>query len=71
MAKRKETDWDGERLDRLATFYLEVRAVMWTQLGDMMGEKWDVVEKIVSIDTPRDKFRMSQCNSQGSACSRA
>ncbi|KAF2205911.1 hypothetical protein GQ43DRAFT_361374 [Delitschia confertaspora ATCC 74209] len=45
MEKRNAEEWDGVRLEDLATAYMEVRKQMWSILADKVGEKWTLVEQ--------------------------
>ncbi len=49
MEKRSVDDWDGEKIERLAREYVEVRSEMWETLARRFGEKWQTVEAKVSI----------------------
>lgn len=44
MEKRNADDWDGLRMERLATAYMGLKREMWSILADACGEKWTVVE---------------------------
>ncbi|KAI9817993.1 MAG: hypothetical protein M1832_004514 [Thelocarpon impressellum] len=50
MERRNTEDWDGEKLEKLAKEYLNMRRDMWTMLASRVGEKWQVVESKVSED---------------------
>jgi hypothetical protein len=50
MAKRRSTDWDESRLERLAVEYRKMREGIWGPLADKLGEKWEHVEKAVRKD---------------------
>jgi len=47
MERQNAEQWDGVRLDVLAQAYMEVRREMWTKLGALVGEKWQLVEQKV------------------------
>lgn len=49
IAKRRGSDWDSERFERLGTRYRELREQTWKPLADAVGEKWQDVEKVVSL----------------------
>lgn len=49
IAKRRGSDWDSERFERLGIRYRELREQTWRPLADAVGEKWQDVEKIVSL----------------------
>lgn len=49
--KRRATDWDEARLQKLAAAYIDMRQEIWGPLANKLGEKWDHVEKKVSIRT--------------------
>lgn len=49
--KQKSDDWDDARLERLATGYRELREEIWRPLAERTGEKWEHVEKAVSLYT--------------------
>jgi hypothetical protein len=48
MERQKIGDWDGGKLELLATEYHNVREEMWKVLADRVGEKWRIVEEKVS-----------------------
>ena len=47
--KRRSNDWDDARLERLAMAYVDMRAQLWQPLAERLGEKWEHVEKAVSL----------------------
>lgn len=50
MDKKKAESWDdGHKIEELAGAYLDFREQMWKVLADVLGEKWDIVEKKVSF----------------------
>jgi hypothetical protein len=49
MERRNAEDWDGEKLETLATQYMAVRREMWSVLADRVGEKWQIIEAKVSL----------------------
>jgi hypothetical protein len=48
MERRNAEDWDGVKLETLATHYMSIRREMWTLLGERVGEKWQIIEAKVS-----------------------
>lgn len=53
MERRNADDWDGIKLERLATAYMNMRREIWQPLADAVGEKWNVVEsKVCCLDMP-------------------
>lgn len=46
--RRQASDWDAERLERLAQEYMAARKEMWELLASRLGERWAVVEAKVS-----------------------
>jgi hypothetical protein len=48
MERKNAEDWDGVKLEVLATEYMNVRREMWTILANRVGEKWTMVEAKVS-----------------------
>ena len=42
--KRKSTDWDDLKLERLALEYTNMREQLWSPLASRMSESWTVVE---------------------------
>jgi hypothetical protein len=44
MERRNAEEWDGVKLESIATEYMEVRKQMWSILADRVGEKWQLVE---------------------------
>lgn len=50
IAKKRGTEWDQERLDRLRMRYRELRERTWKPLADATGERWQDVEKAVSMN---------------------
>ncbi len=49
IERRQASDWDAEKLDRLAQEYVAMRKEMWEPLAAKLGERWNVVEAKVSI----------------------
>ena len=49
MEKHRGEEWEGEKLEMLATEYREIRADMWQMLANRVGEKWETVEVKVSM----------------------
>lgn len=50
VAKKRGPDWDPEKLERLSREYCQLREQTWKPLADAMGEKWQDVEKVVSLN---------------------
>jgi hypothetical protein len=50
MTQRRSTCWDESRLKSLAVGYRQMREQIWGPLADMLGEKWEHVEKVVRKD---------------------
>lgn len=48
--KQKSDDWDEARLGRLAFGYCNLREEIWRPLAERTGEKWEHVEKAVSLN---------------------
>ncbi len=48
MTKRRSTEWDDARLNKLAVQYNRMRAEIWSGVAKELGEKWEHVEKAVS-----------------------
>ncbi|WEW58830.1 hypothetical protein PRK78_004298 [Emydomyces testavorans] len=46
IAKRRGSDWNDERIDRLASQYMQMREQTWRPLADAVGENWEDVEKL-------------------------
>ncbi|EEP77027.1 predicted protein [Uncinocarpus reesii 1704] len=46
IAKRRGSDWNDERIDRLANQYMQMREQTWRPLADAVGENWEDVEKL-------------------------
>jgi hypothetical protein len=44
IERRQASDWDAEKLERLAQEYVAVRKEMWEMLASRLGERWAVVE---------------------------
>jgi len=50
MEKRNAEDWEGVKLETLASEYMNVRREMWSILASRVGEKWTTVEaKVYSM----------------------
>lgn len=49
IERRQASDWDAEKLDRLAQEYVAMRKEMWDALAAKLGERWNVVEAKVSL----------------------
>ncbi len=68
MVKRRGTDWDEDRTTRLAVAYKEMREQTWSPLAEQLGERWDHVEKAVSLSFQRvslHKANNIQCMEKG------
>lgn len=50
VAKRRGPEWDQEKLERLSVEYNRLREQTWQPLAFAVGEKWQDVEKAVSIN---------------------
>ncbi|KAK2731648.1 hypothetical protein FQN57_003189 [Myotisia sp. PD_48] len=46
VAKQRSTDWNDERVDRVASQYMQMRERTWRPLADAVGEDWRDVEKL-------------------------
>ncbi|KAL1954501.1 hypothetical protein VTO42DRAFT_1112 [Malbranchea cinnamomea] len=46
VAKRRGSDWNDERIDRVASRYMQMREQTWRPLADAVGENWEDVEKL-------------------------
>ena len=51
IERRQASDWEAEKIERLAQEYVAMRKEMWEALAAKMGERWNVVEAKVSIAT--------------------
>ncbi|CAI6335904.1 unnamed protein product [Periconia digitata] len=45
MEKQHTEQWDGPKLEILATTYMDHRAEIWGPLANLLGEKWATVEQ--------------------------
>ncbi|KAH8646561.1 hypothetical protein BGZ60DRAFT_474622 [Tricladium varicosporioides] len=45
MEKRSADDWDGMKLESMASKYMAMRREIWAPLAAQTGEKWSVVEQ--------------------------
>lgn len=50
-AKRRGSDWSDARRERVTHQYMQMREQMWRPLADSVGENWQEVEKLVSLNT--------------------
>lgn len=50
IAKRRGSDWNDERVDKVASYYMQLREKTWQPLAEAVGEDWRDVEKLVSQD---------------------
>ena len=44
IQRHHSQDWDGVKLEQLATAYQEMREQMWSLLAKRLGERWQTVE---------------------------
>lgn len=51
VAKRRGSDWNDERIDRLASQYMQMREQTWRPLAEAVGESWEDVEKLVCVSS--------------------
>ena len=49
MEKNREEQWEGGKIETLASEYLEIRQEMWQRLANRVGENWETVEAKVSM----------------------
>lgn len=49
MEKKNAEDWEGVKLETLASEYMSVRREMWSILASRVDEKWTMVEAKVCI----------------------
>lgn len=52
VAKRRGLEWNQEMLEKLSTEYSRLREQVWQPLAQAVGEKWQDVEKAVSLTPP-------------------
>lgn len=52
VAKRRGSDWNDERVDRVAAQYMELREQTWRPLAEAVGEDWREIEKLVCTLPP-------------------
>lgn len=48
MERKGADDWDQRKLERMAKEYMSLRKEIWQPLAQRTGEKWNVVESMVS-----------------------
>ena len=48
IAKRRNSEWDGERAERVMSGYMRLRQQIWRPLAEAVDENWQDVEKFVS-----------------------
>jgi hypothetical protein len=68
MHKRKGNDWDEDRTGRLAVAYKDMREQTWSPLAERLGERWEHVEKAVSIPChglTKSSANVIQCMEKG------
>jgi hypothetical protein len=70
MDRRNSDDWDVIKLENMAKEYMGMRREIWSQLGAKTGEKWNVVEAKVSLNTS-PAFQKAHLTDSNSACNRA
>ncbi|EZF29152.1 hypothetical protein TMEN_8917 [Trichophyton mentagrophytes] len=46
IAKRRGSDWNDERVDKVASYYMQLREKTWQPLAEAVGEDWRDVEKL-------------------------
>ncbi|PGH18946.1 hypothetical protein AJ80_04273 [Polytolypa hystricis UAMH7299] len=46
VAKRRGSEWDDERVERVTRHYMELRERIWQPLALAVGETWEDVEKL-------------------------
>ncbi|EEQ33026.1 conserved hypothetical protein [Microsporum canis CBS 113480] len=46
VAKRRGSDWNDERVDKVASHYMQLREKTWQPLAEAVGEDWRDVEKL-------------------------
>ena len=58
MERKGADDWDQRKLERMAKEYMSMRKEIWQPLAQRTGEKWNVVESMVSSPKLRvnDKY---------------
>lgn len=49
LTKARDTNWDDARINNLLVVYSRHRESVWRQVADEVGEKWEDVERVVSI----------------------
>jgi hypothetical protein len=49
MERQNAEQWDGVKLEVLASAYMDVRREMWSILANRVGEKWQLVEQKVCL----------------------
>jgi hypothetical protein len=47
MERKNAEEWGNDKLEELATAYMEMKEQMWRVLADRLEEKWQVVEQKV------------------------
>jgi hypothetical protein len=57
MERKGADDWDQRKLERLAKEYMSMRKDIWQGLAARTGDKWGVVEAMVS-DPPASLFSL-------------
>ena len=62
LTKRRGSDWNDERMDRVTHRYMQMREQTWRPLADAVGEDWQDVEKLVSKKGP--PHHHSACHSR-------
>lgn len=49
MERKGADDWDQRKLERMAKEYMSLRKEIWQPLATRTGEKWNIVESMVSL----------------------
>ncbi|KAK2751630.1 hypothetical protein FQN55_000351 [Onygenales sp. PD_40] len=47
VQKRKGAEWEGERVEKVAKVYSQMRSDIWRPLAEATGESWEDVERLV------------------------
>jgi hypothetical protein len=56
LTKARHTNWDDARRNKLMLVYIRDRESIWKPVADEVGEKWEDVEKVVSLDTSKSNM---------------
>ena len=78
MERKNAEDWEGDKLENLATAYMEVRQEMWSILARKVDAKWHIIEdkvfQILLLHLPRLSYvrcyaySLSFCKSLTNVC---